>query len=476
MMIKKLLVYSSLALVLAGCSKKTTEELVREEPVVKLPIVPATYSITENFENTPSKTSYAIADVNMPTGTWTLDDALIGNLTTDLKEGTKSIRLKAGKLSMKFDVSGVKMLYIKHGKFGNDAASTWKLMMSADGGATYAQIGADISENNTALKLDSFVVSTTAKVRFQILKEGSTRINLDDITFRGSGDPGITGSNPDVDPIDPPTGGGGTASTPRGITAGTDAQPAAGDDSNMLFGNPSNASTLSNDNFLLDQSYYVESYSGSRGTPNWVSWHLDATNITGAAQRQDNFAGFIGLPQNLFVVQSNSYSGTGFDRGHNVPSADRTSSVNANSATFLMTNMIPQAPQNNQQTWANLENYLRTKVLEGNEVYIIMGSYGVGGTGSNGSASTIAGGKVTVPSNVWKVAVIIPAGNGDLSRVSATTRVIAVNTPNVNTIDSDWKKYRVTVRSIEAATGYNFLSGLPISIQDIIETRTDAAN
>ncbi|WP_255412675.1 DNA/RNA non-specific endonuclease [Chitinophaga sp. S165] len=38
------------------------------------------------------------------------------------------------------------------------------------------------------------------------------------------------------------------------------------------------------------------------------------------------------------------------DRGHNCPSADRTSTT-ANSSTFLMTNMIPQAPQNNQQTW-----------------------------------------------------------------------------------------------------------------------------
>jgi len=473
MILKKLLVYSSLALVLAGCSKKTTEELVKEEPVVEVPAEPSVYSITENFENSPSKTSYAVGVLNMPTGSWTLDDALIATSAEDLKEGLKSVRVRAGKLSMNFDVTGMKMLYIKHGKFNKDAASTWKLMMSTDGGITYSQMGSDIVENNSPLKLDSFVVNTTGKVRFQIQKEGTTRINLDDITFRGTGDSGIADSDPD--PVDPPTGGG-SASTPRGITAGTDAQPGTGDDSNLLFGNPSNASSLSNDNFLLDQSYYVESYSGSRGTPNWVSWHLDATNISNAASRQDNFAGFIGLPQNLFVVQSNSYSGSGFDRGHNIPSADRTSSVNANSATFLMTNMIPQAPQNNQKTWANLENYLRAKVLEGNEVYIIMGSYGIGGTGSNGTASTIAGGKVTVPSNVWKVAVIIPTGNGDLSRVSATTRVIAVNTPNVNTIDSDWKKYRVTVRSIEAATGYNLLSGLPLSIQDVIETKTDAAN
>ena len=51
---------------------------------------------------------------------------------------------------------------------------------------------------------------------------------------------------------------------------------------------------------------------------------------------------------------STSYSGSGFDRGHNCPSADRTGSTADNTATFLMTNMMPQAPTNNQQTWAHL--------------------------------------------------------------------------------------------------------------------------
>nr|WP_255496350.1 DNA/RNA non-specific endonuclease [Mucilaginibacter sp. FT3.2] len=200
---------------------------------------------------------------------------------------------------------------------------------------------------------------------------------------------------------------------------------------------------------------------------------MDATNITNASARLDNFAGFNGLPTGFFEVQSNSYSGSGFDRGHNCPSADRTSSVNANSATFLMTNMIPQAPQNNQQTWAGLENYLREQVVAGNEVYIVMGSYGTGGSGSNGSATTITSGHVTVPSNVWKVAVIVPTGDGDLARITTTTRVIAVNTPNINTINADWKQYRVTVRDIEKATGYNLLSNLPQAVQDVVETKKD---
>jgi endonuclease G len=102
-----------------------------------------------------------------------------------------------------------------------------------------------------------------------------------------------------------------------------------------------------------------------------------------------------------------------------------------------------------------------------------MGSYGTGGTGSNGSATTIDGGNVTVPSNVWKVVVVLSNGNSDLSRVTTSTRVIAINTPNNNSIGSDWKSYRTSVDAIEAATGYDLLSAVSTTIQSTIEAQVD---
>jgi endonuclease G len=102
-----------------------------------------------------------------------------------------------------------------------------------------------------------------------------------------------------------------------------------------------------------------------------------------------------------------------------------------------------------------------------------MGSYGTGGTGSNGTVNTIDNGHVTVPNRVWKVIVVIPNGSGDLARVSTSTRVIAVNTPNINTVSSDWKSYRTSVDAIESATGYNLLSNVSSSIQSVIEAQVD---
>ncbi len=129
--------------------------------------------------------------------------------------------------------------------------------------------------------------------------------------------------------------------------------------------------------------------------------------------------------------------------------------------------------RDNQGIWANLEDYSRDLVTQGKELYIISGGYGSGGTGSNGSASTIASGKVTVPNRTWKVIVVLDSP-GNASSVTTSTRVIAVNIPNTQGVrDSDWRSYRVSVDSVENATGYDFLSNVSASTQSVIEARVD---
>ncbi|WP_311950813.1 DNA/RNA non-specific endonuclease [Mucilaginibacter terrae] len=484
MKLKFLLIPLLASLAFVSCKKDT---LYNNEAADSLKVKLAPYALTEDFEAN-SKPGYAAADINLKIGSWNFDEALVGNLAADAKNGNYSVRLRSGKISMNFDVSGVSQISFKHGKYGSDATVGWQLLISRDGGSTYTQLGADYTETTNALVTETVSIASTGPVRFQFKKlttsPAASRINLDDITIIGFGNPGVTLS--DTDPDDGGSTGGGSTSptTPRGVTLGADAPPATGDNSNLLFGNPSNATTVSADNFFIDAGYYVESYSKTRGTPNWVSWHIDATNITNAVKRIDNFAGFTGLPTDFYQVQSNSYVNSGFDRGHNCPSGDRTSSTNANYATFLMTNMIPQAPQNNQQTWNFMEQDLRTQITAGNEVYVIMGSYGTGGIGKNSNAivNSIDNGRVIVPSNVWKVAIIIPNGNGDLIRAANTgsVKIVAVNTPNRNDTNVSWRTYTTTVRDIEAkvsaANGspFNLFSNLPQNVQDALETQTGA--
>lgn len=249
--------------------------------------------------------------------------------------------------------------------------------------------------------------------------------------------------------------------------------PAQTSSVHLRMGNPSGAGTSSLSNYLLSKPQYATSHHCSRGIPNWVSWQLNSSWL-GSAPRQDDFRADTSLPSGCYRVTSSDYTGSGFDRGHMAPSADRTNTIANNSATFLMTNILPQAPDNNQGPWAVLENYSRTLVSQGKELYIISGGYGTGGTGSNGYANTISSGRVTVPTRTWKVIVVLD-GPGSASSVNTSTRVIAVNMPNNQGIrGNDWRSYRVSVDSIESATGYNLLSNVSSTVQSTIESRVDA--
>jgi endonuclease G len=203
------------------------------------------------------------------------------------------------------------------------------------------------------------------------------------------------------------------------------------------MGNPSDAVADINvpDNFLMVKPELTLSYNRDRGIPNWVSWHL-ASEWIGSLVRVDTFRADPAVPADWYRVLGIDYFSSGFDRGHMVPNADRDpeTSMPINQATFLMTNIIPQTPDNNQGPWANMENYLRT-LLPANELYIVAGGAGTGGTGSSGFATTIADGKVSVPAVTWKVVLVLPKQSGDdVSRVTPAARTIAVIMPNVQGI------------------------------------------
>ena len=158
---------------------------------------------------------------------------------------------------------------------------------------------------------------------------------------------------------------------------------------------------------------FALSYNNSRGGPNWASWHLQASDI-GTVSRGD-FHTDTSLPPGFIRITKANYNRTGFDRGHVVNSKDRTKNRTNNNATFNMTNILPQAPDNNQGPWVKLENFGRVLAEQGKELYIYAGAFGTGGTGKAGRKTKIAGGKVTVPKTFWKVMVVLPQGTNDLN-------------------------------------------------------------
>ncbi len=247
---------------------------------------------------------------------------------------------------------------------------------------------------------------------------------------------------------------------------------------NLLLGNPSGATADPRNptNYLLTRSQFATGYNAQRGTPTWTSWHLSRTDITKNFPRQNDFRADPGLPRQFYPVSPQGYARSGFDKGHNCPSGDRTATLDDNSATFLMSNMVPQAPANNQQTWAKLEEYTRAQVGRGLEAYVVMGSYGRGGTGKLGPQQTLDQGRVAVPARIWKVVLFLPEGDQDLQRIQAgqQVRVLAVDTPNDQSVSPDWRQYLVSVDAIEAATGLDIFSALPPATQATLQKVVDS--
>jgi len=241
--------------------------------------------------------------------------------------------------------------------------------------------------------------------------------------------------------------------------------------SHLQLGNPSRAKTdpVLTNNYLIEKPQYVLSYSRTKAHANWVAWHLGPEDL-GGAERQDNFRPDEALPADWPTARTSDYTGSGFDRGHLCPSADRTATAIDNSATFLMTNIVPQSPNLNRNTWESLESFCRELVKAGNELYIYAGTHGTGGRGTEGLATLIKN-KINVPEACWKIVLILPNGDNDFERVNQSTQVIAVWMPNIQAIENSWRSYRITVDAIEQKTGYDFFADVPVPVQATLESK-----
>ncbi len=446
------------ALALLACSQSSdhrTAAVTRQSPTAAFP---------ETFE-TGTKGAYAEADEALATGPWHFQDGLIGSTAQDHRDGQHAARLRGlGRLTMRFDAApGVRQITVSAAAYGTDGPSTWELWLSHDGGRSWQQAGAAITTSGPELRVHTFAEAATEPLRLEIRKTSGpkTRLNFDDVVLTTATGP-ARGSGAPTGPV-----AGAPPAPTRGPVSVQGPVPPTDPGANLLLGNPSGATSdpANTTNYLLVRPQFTSGYNAQRGIPVWTSWHVGRGDL-GRSPRQNDFRPDPALPRQFYQVSPQSYSGSGFDKGHNCPSGDRTATLDDNSATFLMSNMVPQAPQNNQQTWAHLEEYTRAQVQRGLEAYVIMGSYGRGGTGKNGFAQILDQGHVTVPAHIWKVVVILSEGDNDLQRIAAgQARILAVDTPNDNGLNSDWKQYLTSVDKIEAASGLDLLSALPPAVQ-----------
>lgn len=247
---------------------------------------------------------------------------------------------------------------------------------------------------------------------------------------------------------------------------------------NLLLGNPSNATADpgTRDNYLMVKPFFTLSYNDENGAPNWVSWRVTFADL-GDAPRARVFEPDPTLPPSFKRVFSHDYTASGFDRGHICPHGDRSANTDMSYATFVMTNIVPQAPNVNRKAWEQLESYCRELVTAQHaHLYIHAGPAGRGGRGSEGPRDSIGNGKVLIPASCWKVVVVVPDGGAvdDLANINAGTRVIAVLMPNDNDrVGDEWAHFRTSAAQIEAQTGLRFFTSIAPDVAQVLRQKID---
>ena len=134
----------------------------------------------EDFEE-GNKTSYAPASVSLETGSWFFDDALIGTLEQDKKNGYRSARIRNGFIRMDFCYpQGMSELSVYAANFSSDTGGELQVRYSTDQGQTWSDLGDAIPLTD---ELTEYTIqpNISGNVRLKFEKASGNRINVDDV-------------------------------------------------------------------------------------------------------------------------------------------------------------------------------------------------------------------------------------------------------------------------------------------------------
>ncbi|WP_232710780.1 MULTISPECIES: DNA/RNA non-specific endonuclease [unclassified Halomonas] len=207
---------------------------------------------------------------------------------------------------------------------------------------------------------------------------------------------------------------------------------------------------LRNDGFLVG-------WSDVRVGALWVSYQVEAVPEDMRIGPRPNFQPDWRM---LWPVSTDSYSGSGYDRGHLAPNY-AIAAVHGRSAqvdTFLMSNMLPQRPNLNRQLWQRLEASVMDHFAPRfDRLQVITGPVYPERFMDNVFNRV---GWVEVPEAFYKI-IVAPHDETPLALAFIMPQDVQGNEP--------LSDYLVTIDEIEARTGLNFFPNLSPQLEAVLE-------
>lgn len=198
----------------------------------------------------------------------------------------------------------------------------------------------------------------------------------------------------------------------------------------------------------------------------WVAYPLCKEHSPTGGDRSNEWGVDPYLPKNLQPVLYRGFSSSSgqYDRGHQIPSADRKATSNkehykANVATFYGTNMTPQLASLNQHSWKNLEEKVRLWAGKSDTCYVVTGCIT---KGSTRTARDNEGKSVTVPTHYYK-AVLRYSRNSTIGHSGYSACAILLEHKGYGD-NNNFKPYAMSISDLEKVTGITYFANLPAKI------------
>lgn len=193
----------------------------------------------------------------------------------------------------------------------------------------------------------------------------------------------------------------------------------------------------------------------------WVAYpHCSA--YLGDQKRTDRFQ----PDPNFSETQQMNSTIKGYDRGHQLPSGDRTGNYEMNMQTFYYSNMTPQLGNFNQRIWVDMEDKVRSWTKSCDTLYVVTGGVlkTAGGNEKVKYVTDNIGNEIAVPNYYFKVLLRleISGSNRNYSAIGFWFEHKA-NSGKVT------RSYALSVDDIEKKTGIDFFVNLPEVTQERVE-------
>lgn len=158
---------------------------------------------------------------------------------------------------------------------------------------------------------------------------------------------------------------------------------------------------------VICRAGYALDYDAVAKLPVWDAHLLTPKHAIGCVPRSNAFAADASLPKEERATPAD-YLHSGYDIGHMSPDADFTWDEALERQSFILTNMAPQLPGLNRQTWKYLEEDIRAWAWSGRTLWIITGP--IYSVDSHGKYDRIGDGGPVIPDSFFKVIVDVQSG------------------------------------------------------------------